>query len=344
MKIGIVTVYKSHNCGSFLQAYALKKTLIGMKHDVYFVPYYMFANSFLDVSFQCFKSLLKHRFRLVRFLLFRYIVFRQAICKNFQRCSLKMNCDVFVFGSDTLWNFADPFFFQRKKFFLGLWTKKRKVAFSVSVGSSRYSDFLQDDCIENGLKNFSCISVRDDFSFDFVKKLSKREDVIETIDPTMLLRPEDYSFGKKIPFKKRFIFIYHFGNISKDLANELKTYASSKGIRIVNMGSPNKFADENVVNDPFRFVQYIEQADCVLTNTFHGCIFSILFNKRFVTDGFSKKKIETLLAKFGLVDRALYSDKDFMKKIDMSIDYDVVNKHIEGYRKKSIDFLERSLV
>ena len=315
-----------------------------MNHDVYFVPYYKFANSFLDVFFQCFKCLLKCRFGLARFILIRYIVFRLAILRNFKKCFLKKNCDVFVFGSDTLWNFADTFFFQRKKFFLGHWTQKRKVAFSVSVASSCYSDFLQEDDIRCGLKNFYSISVRDNFSFNFVKKISKREDVFETLDPTMLLRPKDYSFANKMIHKRRFLFIYHFGKISDELVEELKAYAVSKNFCIVNMGSPNELADENVVNDPFKFVQYIEQAECVLTNTFHGCIFSILFNKRFVTDGFSKKKIETLLTKFGLDDRSLYNDNDFIKKIEMPIDYGVVNDRIEIYRKKSLDYLKNNLV
>ena len=343
MKIGIVSVYKTHNCGSFLQAYALKRILVDMNHDVYFVPYNMFANSLLDVLFQCFKSFLKCRFNFVNFMFRRYLAFRCLIKEHFQRSTSWKSCDLFIFGSDTLWNFEDPFFLQRKKFFLGNWTSKKKIAFSVSVGSSDYLKFLSDNVIVNGLKNFHQISVRDIYSLDFVKHLSKRDDLLETIDPTMLLKPEDYSFGNETMPKGGFVFVYHFGKCSDKLQKEITFFAANKQIRIINMGSPIAFADENVTNDPFKFLQYIKNADYVFTNTFHGCIFSILFNKQFVTDGFAKKKIETLLIKFRLEDRILYVDNEFTPKMELPIEYKSVNICIENYRKKSLAFLTDNL-
>lgn len=344
MKIGIISVYKTHNCGSFLQAYALKRILVDMNHDVYFVPYYMFDNSLLDVLFQCFKSFLKCRFDLVNFMLRRYLAFRRVIKKFFQRSASWKSSDLFIFGSDTLWNFENLFFLQRKKFFLGNWTSKKKIAFSVSVGSSDYSKFLIDDDIIYGLKKFNQISVRDEFSLNFVKHLSNRDDIFETLDPTMLLKPEEYFFENVNAPEGKYIFVYHFGKYSDVLQKELINFAVIKKIRIINMGTPAVFADENVVNDPFKFVQYIKNADFVFTNTFHGCVFSILFNKQFVTDGFAKKKVETLLTKFELDDRILYNDNEFSNKMESPIEYKSVNTCIEDYRNKSLAFLTNNLI
>lgn len=343
MNVGIVTVYKSHNCGSFLQTFALLSVLNRMGHKAYCIPYHMFANSLLDVLYQCFKCLLKCRFSIAIFLVRRYLSFNKAVRGYLRECSCLKTMDLFVFGSDTLWNFDDTFFYKRKKFFLGCWTSKRKISFSVSVGSSEFHKYLSDKDVIDGLRDFYRISVRDRFSSDFVKQLLRIDNVSETLDPTMLLKPEDYNFERPIKLKNDFIFIYYFGLITLELKKNLQSFAKQRGLKIINMGFPVDFADENVANDPFLFVQYIKHSCCVLTNTFHGCVFSILFNKKFATDGEAKKKIATLLEKFKLEERFFNNDRDFQTVIDKSIDFTFINSLVDKYRKESLDYLMTSI-
>ena len=114
MKVGIITVYKSENCGSYLQAWALKSSLEKMGCSVYFVPYKT-SDNVLKVGWRIIKCCLKLRFRTAYFLLKRKILFNKAR-RRFPIMNRKKKMDAFIFGSDTIWNFEAPFF-RKNRFF-----------------------------------------------------------------------------------------------------------------------------------------------------------------------------------------------------------------------------------
>ena len=342
MKIGIVTVYRSENCGSYLQAWAMQTVLREMGHEPQFLPYEVPLNNRREVGFQVFKCCVKGRFSTARFLLERRRLFRLSQ-KKLQICRDVKQLDVCIFGSDTIWNFEDAFFRAQRDFFFGFGMNCPKIAYAVSVGSTSGEQFWAVEGVKHAVESFSAVGVRDAHLQNILSDGAVCKNMTRVIDPTMLLKPEMYAENPALKLPGRFVFVYYFGRMSDGVYSQLKDFCEKRGLEIMHMGLPDKRFSSNVTNAPENFVRCFREADFVLTNTFHGCVFSILFNKRFATDGYAKKKVDDLIRGFHLETQYLQPTRTVEDCFETEIPYDRVNERLEGLRMESLAFLKDSL-
>ena len=255
---------------------------------------------------------------------------------------IKDKYDYFIAGSDQVWN---PNF--RKGSFIDFLTfvpKEKRIAYSASFGMTN----LPDEYISNysrWLSEMPHISVREEAGAKIVKDLTGK-DAIVLVDPTLMLTKEQWlSISKPALHKpdKPYILTYFLGETPPEI--EEKIYFFSKCYDIVNLAD---MEDENrYVADPAEFLDYINSSSLVLTDSFHGTIFSILFEKPFIV--FNRigntpsmnSRIDTLLSKFHLDSRRwdnIRNADDFFK-----IDFSHVHEILEYERNKAIKYLKNAL-
>lgn len=341
MKIGIVTVFKSLNCGSFLQAWALKEKLLYMGHDVHFVDYDNPWDTFAKRWAGMFKCCMRFRFKRAKNILDKTRDYKR-LRKEFKVISESDNSmDMYIFGSDTIWNFEDKIFNDYAPFFTGMNIQKPCYAFSVSVGSTSLETFSQNKEVIKSISKFKRIAVRDDKSEDVIAGLYSKDNLVRTIDPTLLLKAEDYSkhFKTAKSASKKYLLLYYFGSMPYSTWEKIQRFARQRDLNIVFVGAHEKRYDKCVVSSPENFISAFSNADYVFTNTFHGCVFSVIFNKSFATDGIHKNKIKGFLEQFNLTDRVVKNPEDVEKIYNDVIDYSYVNGLINEERKKSINYL-----
>lgn len=336
MKICVTTVYNTINSGSFLQAYALKEVLEEGGNQVVFLKRKRPENLryfYKPVT----KSLITFRFEEAKLYIKRQMAFVKAakVFKEQEDCS---DTDCVIIGSDTIWNFSDSYFRNNKERYLGLlFTNSKVVSYAASVGNTPYEMLVNDAVIEKGLKSMSAISVRDFYTKEIVEKIAQKECKM-VLDPTLLLSREEYAQIEAGCKDEGYILVYLFEKDPK-IYEEITKLKKKTGKKIVFFGGKTPIADINVENDPFKFLYYFNHADMIITNTFHGTIFSVINKKPFANFGGKKKKVAELLEMLSLSGQICKCPEDMGKVLANKIDYDKVEQKLEEMRKQSKDFL-----
>jgi len=253
-------------------------------------------------------------------------------------------------GSDQIWNnkitFGDTAFFG--DFNKGVNTKLISYAASIGLDDPDNDTLV---FISENINNIDSISVREKSAIKFIADLTSKS--IETVlDPTLLLTPQEWSYIAVIPKYKKYLLFYNMGN--RELAESVaKEVAKIKDLEIVEISSGGKsirivYNHEYLGNvGPREFIGLIQHADYVVTSSFHGTAFSLIFNKQFyaIPNPPVTSRMEDLLLKIGIENRLISSLKDLsIKNVSKDlINYLEVNKSLELERQKSINFIERSL-
>lgn len=339
MNVNIITVFKTENCGSFLQAWALKETLSKLGQNVYFCNYKSPKIKKTIVTFS--KCVLKFHFKRAMSVLKKHIGYNKLI-KKIKIAKHESDNDCYIFGSDTLWNFDDAFFAANSQFFTGGKIEKPCYTYAMSLGSTSKEVLLKDGQIVKNIQKFKKIAVRDDHAEQVLSEVYPIENIVRTIDPTMLIEKERYLerfFNKKLAFEKSLV-IYYFGTIPKELFDNLKAFATKKGLKIIYIGYYDSEFDLSFTAIPENFITLFNSAEYIFTNTFHGCVFSTIFNKQFATNGINKKKIEGFLKEFLLTERSFSEPTELEKVFEKPIDYLKINNIIEKKRQDSFNYLK----
>lgn len=335
--VGIVTIYNNDNCGSFLQALALNQVLEEKGYKVYFVSNkrYLYDGP-IHKSIRITKKLVTFRFRQAYSLLSNYIVFGK-LRKRFKMCSHNA-VKVAVYGSDTIWNMQGSFGKEWKHYW-GYNYAGKKIAYSPSISPLKPNDILTNESLCLCLKNFDYISVRDSETEELIKQVKKEDSVTKTIDPTMLLPVSFYrQFVVNEP-KEKYILFYCFATIDDSVLKAIRNYAHSHGLKIYSFNNSVAKVDKLLKFNPIDMMTYYNSAEFVVTDTFHGNVFSIIYNKNFINIDTGKKKVIDLLNTFGLDFRTAKSAEDVEKIIDCDIDYKSTNSILEELRNKSKNYL-----
>lgn len=349
MNLCIVTVYNSINSGSFLQAFSLAQALMKMGHNVSFYE--------RTGSQGCSNSLRKQVKRGLKLLLGNGLATAGRYCRsvrNFkkdlgylkiiERGSEKLKgIDCFILGSDTIWNFADEYFFNNYEIYLGKrFFPGKIITYAASLADSTDTDYSKIPDLREIVSGWSAIGVRDENTKLLMEKVADIN-VNIVCDPVFLLSKNDYGLWIKDISEKKYIFLYLFEKLSDVQISELKFFANEKDLRIINGASPEKpeFCDEVIINSPFIFLSYIFHAAYVVTDTFHGTAFSIHFDKNFCVIDRGKKKVEDLLIRMNFTDRVVRKDGDIVPVIDSKLAdrRDVIEK----FRKSSLEYLKKAL-
>lgn len=370
MRIAIMTVPFNNNYGGFLQAFALKRVLQDMGHEVIFVMrrrnyQRVYLNRWKNLfrylakkDYECqflndhkLKRLSKHTNKFVN----KYLKPWTKECYRSEQLDQLRNLDVDVYiaGSDQCWrakfayDYIDDYFFR---FLKG--TKKKRIAYAASFGTEEFEYSLEmQKSVTELLKEFSAISVRESSGisllenyFDVPKGMA-----VQVLDPTFLPPVEVYKdMIKDFPVNEsEYLFTYILDE-SEDKQELINTISDKYGLKVINQEAQTKDVSVMKPIEPVElWLSRIAHASFVVTDSFHGTVFSILFNKPFIVYGNVNRgvtRFKALLGKFGLEDR--YIDcKEHLDKIaeDSSIDWNSVNAKLKERRDKSIFFLKQSL-
>lgn len=361
MKVGLLTFHSAHNYGAVLQAYATQEVVKSLGHEIelieYCPPYLIkqrifpgFKNTsvslkaklFLDAAI-CLLPRSKRRNGFENFIASKLNLSKQKYgSKPF---AANEAYDAFIMGSDQIWNISltkgfDPIYwgdFATKKDAL-------KISYAASMSNYLLND-LQKQMLNKLLQNFNSISVREEELADYLSKGFAIE-TATVLDPTFLLSMDKWKLiGKKPKINKKYVLVY-----SVDLRDDAVRIASEIAKKInavvieLTMGiDKNALLNQYQTASPEEYVGLFEHADFVVSSSFHGTAFSIIFNKPFysVAHGNDKdSRQKTILNNLGLSAR-LINKKDSPDY--QEIDYTNANAEMEKMRAKSIAFLKDSL-
>lgn len=355
MKIGILTFFDGVNFGGYSQTYALHHRLKELGFDNKVINYKNKHSTIME-----YKSLFYTKKPKIFFNnLMKFIYFRIAQKKLDTTVKIKnhtdmknIDLDIAIVGSDEVWNFENDLFDIDEAYFGLCFDTITLISYAACFGKLSTNNDIPNH-LKEGLKKFTNISVRDDNSCNMIKKALGTNPPI-VLDPTLLYNFDKEISGIKIKLDEKYILFYGIGfeEYSNNTIKQIKKFASTKNMKIVSVGFYSLWADISIVSlSPFEWMQYIKNASYVITNMFHGTVFSIKFNKQFLTIGSSKRKnkIESLLGHMGILDRILYfrdtdsNTDDIINVFKLNINYNIVNEIIKNNKKQSEDFLINSI-
>lgn len=347
MKCGIVTVYKSENCGSFLQAYALMKSIEALGHEAYFPQhsFYDHSASWFNLTKTYLKLFLKGNFKGIKFTKKRRKNFKKAL-KNLKTCKQNAKLDTYFFGSDVIWDLSSSYFKNHADFFWGYRFKNvKKIAYATSVGFATQEQINENKWIPSALNEYSAIGVRDDQTKNCLQTLTNIE--MEMVcDPTLLLKVEDYEkIATPIEYDN-YILTYYYGKMDEPCVSELKKIAQEENLRIISLTNCRDFPWADIVEafDPLRFLSLIKNAKYVITNSFHGTVFSNIFSKKFACVKIKHlQKATDFLRRYQMNDKQTDSGNEIRNILHSDYDYATTQKLIEETRDKGIAFIKNAL-
>ena len=192
MKVHIVTIYNSQNCGSFLQAFALCEFLRNHGYNVSIQRNKIsYKNRFLYRLAMMIKYLFKGKMIKALNIMRTYIGFVKCRQKHLSITN-KRSADVFVFGSDTIWNLEEKYFNKQWQHYFGYKIKSKKIVYGASVGPADPFDILNNSQLSECLKGFTSVGLRDKKTKKMFELLGI-SDTVSVLDPTMLLNTEEYN-------------------------------------------------------------------------------------------------------------------------------------------------------
>lgn len=361
-KIGILTFHRAENFGAVLQCYALLNTLkcMGMEIEVIdYVPksikktYKIWEWKKIEpFNLKSYTQLFLQQvfsipFKLIRKCYFsRFIKNHISISSKFHSNNLKY--DLLIMGSDQIWNPIlthgfDPYFTG----YIDNEIKAKKcITYAVSYGNCPLTDenlnYLKD-C----LKNFNSISVREKSALEVLNPLTDKN-IYQVLDPTLLLpaRIWDDLACKERLIKEKYILIYQV-IYKPEIYKAAAKFAKQYGAKIVEIKGHIKLTGNNAdkviqVTSPNRFVELIRDAECVITSSFHGIAFSIIYKKDFYFHPVGDQRDErskSLLQSLKLTDRIIYNSNPIEFS---SVNYDETNEEFKKMKEDSLEFLKQS--
>lgn len=372
MRIGILTLPLVNNYGGYLQAWALQQTLKRLGHEAILLDRRRNDEYRPVVQQKGMKDYVKDTLRPAWHLLKRLLGrMPQRYMKEYDwfmahdinpktdklygteelRQSVDaLRLDAVVVGSDQVWRrwTHDPNFITLKDFYLsfldGNFSVKR-VAYAASFGVDRW-ELNDEETKEHAAlaQRFAGISVREDSGVRLCKEYLHVE-AQHVLDPTMLMAVDDYK--KLIDERRTTSYANTLTSYILDNTDEIKSVLQSLSVE---KQLPWRDLFEGYVVPP-SFAQWLRafsDATMIVTDSFHGTVFSILFNKPFVVLGNELRgqaRFSSLLKIFGLEDRLVSIHEPLRIKdvISEPIDWERVNRTRQQWRKKSLDFINKSL-
>jgi hypothetical protein len=358
-KIAILTFHNTNNYGAMLQTYALQRKLEELCCHVSVLDY---RNTQLEKCHS--KKALRDQRSIKSFVLYlllgskhnkvvkRFRDFRKNYIRLTDVLYFKGNIsesndyfDVFIVGSDQVWN--NQITGNDTTYLLDFVREDKKIAsYAASFGFSEVPDVLQP-IYKALLSRFTSISVREKEAIKIISNLVGRDDSLLVLDPTLLLTKKEWDAvaGQVRYVSEKYVLVYVFGR-PKFLYSAARIIAKQMGCKIYIIGADyRKQIGFHYLDDlgPQEFLWYMNNASFVITNSFHGSVYSIIFNKQFYVDhlAISSKtgsRLSNLVRLFDLQSRVLKT----LDSINLSdkIDFIKIEKILCRERAHSIEILK----
>lgn len=370
MKIAILTVPFNNNYGGFLQAFALKRVLKGMGHDVEF----LMRRRYRPSRFARFKNFIKwtigrtnhcsyltdyHIYKIsknTRQFVRQYLSPLTKSCytpTSFKKLMDKYQADVYIAGSDQCWRYIfAPWYIEDYFFKPLLGTGKKRISYAASFGVDylEFDEGMLQSCREC-LKEFSAISVREASGINLLERYFNvpKGKALEVLDPTMLLTADDYKdlIDKYNITDQRYLFTYILDDNEEkeELISQIKQELQLS--RIDQKAQTGDVMTLQIIEPVELWLSRIYHSSFVITDSYHGMVFSILFQKPFIVYGNAtrgKTRFMSVLCKFGLEDRYIENNKGLdINFINNDIDWKKICDLLQHKREGSFAFLSNAL-
>lgn len=379
MKIGIITISNVNNYGAELQCFALYRKLQKIGYDAEVINYlfginpkHKFDGEKRTIPISLKQILMVKLLPIVQdmFCLFypknkkirnqRFDDFH-ATYNNLTETvypSVKslydadFNYDVICIGSDQVWNYEkgyslEPFFasFDKKK--------TKKISYGSSIGLSSLSKEAES-VFKNALSGFSHLSVREQQASELLSKFLHR-DIEVVLDPTLLLNSKEWLEVAKFDMcpTNKYLLVYIVTikpcNYVLELARHIARQRNLQIVRICRDAYPEHSGDdihEIMTAGPSDFIGLFSRAEFVVTNSFHGTVFSINFSKPFYSvikkHHSTNSRLTSILKKLNLEDRIVSADSPLPEF--RNIDYTIPLDNLAKERIHSVEYLRKALI
>lgn len=358
MEVGVLTWFKACNHGAVLQAYALRSVLTLNGYSVELLDYTRQISDCRNLREKMISKLKKASFnyinnrRIIRdFDIEKRSIFDKFISENSMigenwRSS---HCDNIIVGSDMVFNLKQGF----SPYMFGIDVPYSKIfSYAASAGGSDKKLAMQmgiADEISLALKRFSVIGYRDESTKKFVQAFNPNANFVENIDPVIL-----YGFSKerelwdtgKWKSHKPYILVYAYHGCMDDKKEiqQIKKYARKNDLQIISCGYYHNWCDENINASPYEFIEMFSNANSVVTDTFHGTVFSLIFRIHFVSiirqNGF---KLVYLLKTSGLENRIVSQTENLCATLEKPMLWDTYNIWETKNREQSLNYILNEL-
>lgn len=370
-KVGIMSMQRIANYGSFLQAYALRQLIEKQGHKVEFVDYHIEppvvkddADNGNKYARKIQKGLETFRYKAPISHKLAFIKYKQSFgrkCMPVLGITGEMNynpeLDCLVIGSDEVFNCIQKN--SNVGYSLELFGKdnrtKNLITYAASFGNTtleKLDRYGKKDEIADLLKKFDAISVRDENSRKIIEILTGNK-VTYHMDPVLMY---DYlhccaEIPDLKPLEKYLILYAYSGRISDQEADWISVYAKKKHFKVYAIGGIQKCADRFIDCSPFEVLAYFQNAEEVITDTFHGSIFSVITHRKFTTlvrksEGNSygnEEKLTDLLERLKLTNRMTVDVKSVDTINDQPIDFTMVNAILKYQRGCVEKYLQNNI-
>lgn len=361
MKIGIISMQRVPNYGSFLQAYGLRHTLESLGHRVVFIDYKAEApvvpyekkalqryllqdNAFIKWANDSFKSrvlgknafVYKYRLNYLKQLGIGY------------RKHYHTAVDAVIIGSDEVFNCLQSGFnvgFSPMLFGQNI-NANKVISYAASFG---YTDlaglkrYQVDQTVSQYLDSFHALSVRDENSQQIVAALTGQTPELN-LDPVLI---SDYELPNvPIPYHDYVIlYTYKSRTYTEEDKQSILDFCKNNHKTLLSIGNAQNWIEHRVEASPLELLTYFVNADFIITDTFHGSVFSIKYNKPFATlirDN-NRQKLTDLLQRLKQENRIIASFNDLQAMYEQEINYHETNQVILKGKERAFAYLHRNL-
>lgn len=365
VKICILSMQRINNMGSLLQSYALKKTLEGMNSQV----------EFLDIKRdEADSKLLEFRKRyqkekeatgwigklrkIDRYCWNRLRIRRRATQQNvlferFRENQLHLEqrsprYELCVIGSDEVFNCLDGGSWGfTSQLFGNVSQADQVITYAASCGSTTYQETPQAvrDRIRSSFKRVRAFSARDKNTHDFISHLTEQE-IADHLDPVLIYdfkREVDEVVLPKLPDRYCIVYSYYNRIHTKEEIQAIQAFCKKHSLTPVAVGAPQFWLKEYVVCSPFQCLKIFQHAEFVITDTFHGTIFSTKYAPRFavLVRKSNQNKLVDLMEKLKIIDHRMHSIAELDEKYALKKDVAAIEQILREQSSCSADYLRR---
>lgn len=368
-KIGILTFHKSINYGSVLQSWALSR-VISKRFVVEIIDYEPQNYEFLYANYRQWNSWNNIKYNLKRMPLSSALNNQQQLFKKFRDKQLPLSrkkynynngCDIkeeykgIVVGSDQVWNIrakdCDPIFFLPFNY------SGNKVSYACSINDTDYTEKNLPSNLASEICDFDFISIREESGKNKLEQfIAKQKKVYTLLDPTLLCNSSEYdSLLNDRIVDGKYIFLYNVWTsevgiqaakfLSEKLNMPVYTIMTASNVKEINLLKKSGILVDTVRTSPSDFLNFFKYASYIVTESFHGTAFSLIFEKPFVcvSNRTNDERLNNILTLVGLKDRYMKLGELQTYDLKQEIDYGIVTEKKEKRAGECIELLYKAI-
>ena len=355
-KIGIMSMQRVVNYGSFLQAYGLKKIIESLgDYSVEFVDY-RYGDPVCEFKKKSLYIKIINNLNVWKF--FKKKKIEKEFKNNYNeylkllgmesKKNYNTHLDTLVIGSDEVFNCIQPYPVGFSKELFGEhYEDSNVISYAASFGHTT-EELLEKYNISEEVhrllnEKFNALSVRDQNSYNICNVATNKK-ISMHLDP-VLISDFKNEITDEVKLKDYIIVYAYQGRLTKEEEKFIKNFAKRRNKKIVSLGFYQKIADYNLVVSPFTVLEYFKKADYIITDTFHGTIFSVIMRNKFCTiiRNSNRNKLEYLLKKLDQFSRRVEELKDIETLYNVEMDYSKTESILEEERNVSREYLRKNL-